>query len=264
MQLMLLDMMQAIHDVCCEHNLHYYLIAGTMLGAVRHQGFVPWDDDADMALPRPDYDMLVAHANEWLPKRYELVSNVQNPHYPYAFARVQDRETTYILRRKFNFVGGLPVDIFPLDGMTASKLSRRWHYLRYSINNRLMYYNLVDPYKHGRGLRSVYINFFHKVVSSKWIHERMDKVQKQYDYSSSALIADHDNKPSRGILPREVYGKPTLVSFEGHKFYGVQNPNAYLKYCYGDYMKMPGKLPPQNFRYLNMRLPYNEYLKKKK
>ena len=152
----------------------------------------------------------------------------------------------------------------PLDGMTASKLSRRWHYLRYSINNRLMYYNLVDPYKHGRGLRSVYINFFHKVVSSKWIHERMDKVQKQYDYSSSALIADHDNKPSRGILPREVYGKPTLVSFEGHKFYGVQNPNAYLKYCYGDYMKMPGKLPPQNFRYLNMRLPYNEYLKKKK
>ena len=74
LQKYILDILLAIDKVCREHNLTYYLIAGTMLGAVRHKGFVPWDDDADVALPRKDYNILVKHANEWLPKRYELVS----------------------------------------------------------------------------------------------------------------------------------------------------------------------------------------------
>ena len=72
MQKYLLDILLAIDKVCREHNLRYYLVAGTMLGAVRHKGFIPWDDDADIALPRKDYDVLVEHAHEWLPKRYEL------------------------------------------------------------------------------------------------------------------------------------------------------------------------------------------------
>ena len=67
LQKYILDMLIAIDQVCREHNLCYYLIAGTMLGAVRHKGFVPWDDDADVALPRKDYNEFVKHANEWLP-----------------------------------------------------------------------------------------------------------------------------------------------------------------------------------------------------
>src|SRR3712207_6980314 len=81
MQRCLLDILVAIHKVCEAHGLRYYLLAGTMLGAVRHKGFVPWDDDADVALPREDYDRLIAHANEWLPDHLELVSGVQNAHY---------------------------------------------------------------------------------------------------------------------------------------------------------------------------------------
>ena len=65
LQKYILDMLLAIDKVCREHNLCYYLIAGTMLGAVRHKGFVPWDDDADVALPREDYNEFVKHANEW-------------------------------------------------------------------------------------------------------------------------------------------------------------------------------------------------------
>ena len=154
LQACILELMVNIDRVCREHHLRYYLLAGTMLGAVRHKGFVPWDDDADIALPRKDYNILIAHANEWLPKHIELVSGIQNPHYPYAFARIQDANTTYILRRSFNFIGGLPVDIFPLDGMTTNPLKRKWHYMRYDFYVRLMYYNLRDPYKHGRGLDS--------------------------------------------------------------------------------------------------------------
>ena len=88
MQHYLLDILTAIDRVCKTHHLNYYLIAGTMLGAVRHKGFVPWDDDADVALPREDYDKLIAHANEWLPPHLELVSGVQNPYYPCDVASI--------------------------------------------------------------------------------------------------------------------------------------------------------------------------------
>ncbi len=261
LQAYILDIMVNIDRVCREHHLRYYLLAGTMLGAVRHKGFVPWDDDADIALPRKDYNILIAHANEWLPKHIELVSGVQNPYYPYAFARIQNAETTYILRRSFNFIGGLPVDIFPLDGMTENPLKRRWHYMRYDFFVRLMYYNLRDPYKHGRGIDCIFIKMCHKLFSSAWLHRKLDKIQSEYDFDSSTLVADHDNAPDRGILAREVYGEPTPITFEGHTFMGVAKPDEYLKYCYGNYMEMPSELPPQNFRFLDLQLPYRSYLK---
>ena len=255
MQQYLLDILTSIHSVCQAHGLRYYLIAGTMLGAVRHQGFVPWDDDADVAMPREDYDRLVAHANEWLPPHLELVSGVQNPYYPYAFARIQNKNTTYILRRCFNFAGGLPVDVFPLDGMTRN------HYRRYDVLIRLMYFAQRDPYKHGRGLGCLFIKLCHRLFSQSWLHRRLDALQRQYSIEKTGLVADHDNKPCRGILPREVYGTPTPVSFCGHALMGVQNPDRYLRYCYGDYMTPPPQLPPQNFRHLDLTKPYREYKK---
>ena len=92
----------------------------------------------------------------------------------------------------------------------------------------------------------------------------MNNIQREYNYQKSSLIADHDNAPSRGILPKEVYGTPTPIEFEGHILMGVQKPDTYLRYCYGDYMKMPKQYPPQNFRYLNLHKPYREYLKEMK
>ena len=264
LQKYILDMLLAIDNVCREHGLDYYLIAGTMLGAVRHKGFVPWDDDADVAMPRKDYNEFVKHANEWLPERYELVSGLQDPMYPYQFARIQDKETTYILRRKFNFVGGLPVDVFPLDGMTADHSAMVKHYRRYAIAKKLLYYSTIDPLKHGHGLRWAFTKLMHKFISQDWAHRHMNDVQREFDYDRSTLVADHDNAPNRGILPKEVYGKPTPIEFEGHQLMGVQDPDTYLRYCYGDYMKMPKQYPPQNFRYLNLHKPYREYLKEMK
>ena len=262
MQRYILDILLAIDKVCREHHLRYYLIAGTMLGAVRHKGFVPWDDDADVALPREDYNILVRHANEWLPKRYELVSGLQDPMYPYQFARIQDAETTYILRRRFTFIGGLPVDVFPLDGMTADLHERKRHYRRYALAKKMLYYSTIDPMKHGYGLHWAFAKLMHKCVNQYRAHQRMNDIQREYPYDTATLVADHDNAPSRGILPKEVYGTPTPIEFEGHLLMGVQQPDAYLRYCYGDYMQMPKQLPPQNFRFLDLHLPYREYIRR--
>lgn len=256
----LLGVLKAIHDVCEKHRLRYYVIAGTMLGAIRHKGFIPWDDDADVAMPRKDYEIFMEHANEWLPEQYELVNTTLNSKYPYLFGRVQDRRTTYILRRAFGFVGGIPVDVFPLDGMTENKLARKWHYLRYNICKQVLYYSMTDPKKHGYGLRYLFMSMFHKLTPIHKMQITLDNIQKEYDYDKSTLVADHDNAPDRGILPKNVYGTPKLVTFEDCSLYGVEQADTYLKFCYGDYMLPPKQMPPLNFRLIDLEKPYMTYL----
>lgn len=99
LQLRIKKILLALDSVCKEHNLRYYLWAGTMLGAVRHGGFIPWDDDLDIAMPRKDYDLLMRNARDWMPQPYEIVSHETDPdHYPLPFAKIQDSSTTLIER----------------------------------------------------------------------------------------------------------------------------------------------------------------------
>lgn len=94
LQLRILKNLLAIDKVCKEHNLRYYIMAGTMLGAVRHKGFIPWDDDLDIGMPRADYDLLMTNAKEWLPEPYEAVCAENDKEYPLPFAKIQDADTT--------------------------------------------------------------------------------------------------------------------------------------------------------------------------
>lgn len=262
MQEKLKNILFAIDNVCKEHNLRYYLVAGTMLGAVRHKGFIPWDDDADIAMPRKDYEIFLTHANKWLPDNYELVCKDTNPEYPYPFARVQDKETTYVMRRQFSFLGGIPIDVFPLDGMTSNSLKRQIHYLKYGALVKMLYYAMINPYKHGKGLHCLFIKMCRKILPPpQKLHQLLDNVQKEYDYDQSAFVVDHDSKPSRGILPRDVYGTPTPIIFKGKKLMGVARPNTYLRHLYGNYMQIPPitERPKPNFRYMDIQKPYHEY-----
>jgi lipopolysaccharide cholinephosphotransferase len=259
LQATLLGILKVISQVCEEHHLSCYLMAGSCLGAIRHQGFIPWDDDADIGLPRPDYDALIAHANEWLPEGYELVSGDKNPLYPYPFARIQDSRTTYILRRSFDFVGGLPVDVYPLDGMTENKWKRKWHYLRFGWTKKLLYFCLVDPCKHGYGLHFLLSKTVRAIWSAKTLHRQLDHIQREFDYESASLVVDHDYKPSKGILPKEVFGTPKKVPFEDTRLTTVCQPDCYLRHLYGNYMELPKSLPPKNYRFLDLQLPYRNY-----
>jgi lipopolysaccharide cholinephosphotransferase len=264
LQLCLLGILKAIDLVCREHQLNYYLLAGSCLGAIRHQGFIPWDDDADVGLPRPDYDRLVAHASEWLPEGYELVSGASNPQYPYSFARIHDCRTTYILRRQFGFVGGLPVDVYPLDGMTTNKMKRKWHYLRFSLQKKLLYFCLIDPYKHGRGLHSLLPLAVRHCCNASSLHRKLDQLQREFDYETSTMVADHDYHPDKGVLPKEVFGQPQKVSFEDTQLCTLSQADRYLRHLYGNYMELPKELPPQNFRFLDLSMPYRDYVRQQK
>lgn len=255
-----LDILISIDRVCREHNICCYLCDGTMLGAVRHGGFIPWDDDVDVCMPRPDYDRFMAHAHEWLPKPLEAVCAETDPLYPGPFGKVVDSSTTLIERMHIDYIAGLYVDVFPIDGIPSNKLLQRIHLGRYEYYKRILYFIHRDPFKHGRGISSWLPRLLRKLYTNERAQNAIRKVMLKYDFRKCNMSVNFDDG-HRGVMPKLLYGKPTPILFEGHELMGVEHPHEYLSHTYGDYMVVPphDEQRQHNFHYLDFHLPYREY-----
>ena len=117
----LLEMMKEFHRVCVENGIRYYLVGGTALGARRHGGFIPWDDDMEVCVPREDYERLKRIAGLVFPEYLELMDYSAQPNRPMHFLKLIDARTTLIERSFRNCVEGVYIDIFPLDGALNPK-----------------------------------------------------------------------------------------------------------------------------------------------
>lgn len=260
LQLRILDILVAFDKVCKEHNLRYYLWAGTMLGAIRHKGFIPWDDDADVAMPREDYDKLVAHSDEWLPKPFELNSIEKSDDFTGTYAKMVDASTTIIERYDFKSIGGIYIDVFPIDGVPSCKLHAKMHVGHYSFLRKMAYFCNRNPYKHGRGASSWIPRIVQHFYTNEQIQKKACSLMKSYSYSKAKNVCDYDDG-SCGIMPKEYVGEPKPVEFEGLQLMGVAMPDKYLAHKYGDYMVIPqgNKQRQHNFYYLDYNLPYKDY-----
>ena len=256
----ILNILVAVDKVCRENGIRYWLSDGTMLGAVRHGGFIPWDDDADIAMPRPDYERFVKHADEWLPKPFELQTFEKDENCTSEFLKVIDGSTTLIERWSLNQVGGVYIDVCPIDGIPAQKWRRKLRINLYHMLKSWVYLRSRDPYKRGHGYTSWLPRLLQATVKNITLQRLKKRIQTVYDYETAPLGADYDSG-DRSTMPREVMGKPTPIMFEGCELMGVEHPDTYLKCLYGDYMK----LPPENqrhihgFDYVDFELSFHDY-----
>lgn len=260
LQMRMLKILEALDQTFSQHNISYGIFAGSLIGAVRHKGFIPWDDDMDILMPRPDYERFIEHCREWLPEPYEFVCAENDPKYPLPFGKVQDASTTLIERLHLSYLGGIYVDVFPLDAVPENRIVRWLHYTRYATLRKALYLVHRDPYRHGHGPSSWMPLLTRKITTMQSLQSRIRRILTKYDYASSRLVGDYTDG-LRGVMPKEVEGVYAPYVFEGKTVMGVKDYDRYLSQMYGDYMKIPdGDHQRQhNFHILDLDHPYREY-----
>ena len=262
LQLRLLDILMVIQQMCEKHGLRYYLADGSLIGAVREKGFIPWDDDMDICMPRPDYEQLIEHADEWLPKRYEFVCFERDANYPLHFGKIQDSETTLVERPHLYYLGGVYVDVFPIDGAPDSLWKRKLWNFRYQFLRKMLYFSYRDPYRHGHGPSSwVPLITRHIMPMAGW-QRAVKRCMMEYRYEDCKLVSfNHNDGLGAMISKHDVLGDPTPIHFEDKDVWGMKDNDAYLTSLFGDYMTPPpaDKIHQHCFHYMDLDHPYRTF-----
>ena len=259
-----IDILKEFIRVCDSLNLKYYVLEGTLLGAVRHKGFIPWDDDIDVGMPRADYERFCFEGQKLLPEHYFIQTINTERDYRANFAKIRDSRTTFIETsvRHCNINHGIYIDIFPLDDC------------------------FDDEHAHKRRCRSLslilmtlrIIKGFYVPNKKKTIVRRLAELLSVIRYPTirGALLArekwmkalpESNTYANYGSewwwhLPKEYFGEGEYLEFEGIRVRAPKDFDKCLTHIYGDYMK----LPPEEERVahhfadvIDTTKPYTEY-----
>lgn len=244
----LLDLLCAFDIICRENGLRYSLAYGTLLGAIRHKGFIPWDDDIDVLMPQDDYVRFLAlpcFRNQDLDSPVVLyeIDNVctRNLRYLYPFAKLVDGRTV-IKSDCFREVGGIWMDIFPVTGLPAGDSGIRKHFARMKRNHLRLAaahrYRELGQCSPITLLKQIRCNFYYAI--HKWLVKRMKKTAFGIPYANSDEAAvSMWNYGMKERMPREYFDGFVKVEFEGKEFFGLKRHDDYLKKLYGEWRRFP-------------------------
>lgn len=242
------EMLVCVDQFCKKNNIRYFIGYGTLLGAIRHKGYIPWDEDIDIGMPRPDYDLFLRNFNG----TYEnLFVNAPELDWEYfePYANVYDNRT--ILYEEENSHHGIEVgvkiDVFPLDGVPEDITEYRIHRKKLRNLNSIrgskkekFWAHFIKTLRTRKGVRAFLKRFLRPFTSYAEIQKEIRSLAVKYNWDSSTYVdkITFQNLPETR-LPRKVYEDYIEVPFEGHMFKSPANYDLHLKSIYGDYMKLP-------------------------
>ena len=245
-----LENLRMLMEICEKNHLRYYLIGGSLLGAMRHRGFIPWDDDIDVGLPRPDYNRFVQIAKDYLPAHMDIKTMTSDPNYKCYFTRlINNKKKIYWDHGQYTAVIGVWMDVFPLDGLPENPLLRKMQVFRVKLNKALYKFTQIDYVSTNRTNRPlserVLIRFAQltrigRLMNADRRLEKLDQALQRYDYDASAYAWSFSGcYGKREIVPHIQLGGSRTAEFEGMQVSIPEAAEDYLTSIYGDYMKLP-------------------------
>ncbi|HFI0408423.1 TPA: phosphorylcholine transferase LicD [Streptococcus suis] len=251
-----LDLLREFIRVCELNNLRYFILGGTLLGAVRHNGFIPWDDDIDVGMPREDFEKLKSLSQDVFQNPYYCIHDENDSNYTKAFMKLQDQRTsiimTYSNERKPERIW---IDIFPIDGMPARKISRKIHEFRYLYSRMMVqlsqFDRIVNQSKKNRPaieniiIRIAKIINFQKLLSYEKRHKAYNNILAKYNISEEYAGNLSGAYKLKEVVPSNYFGKGVKLNFAG---IDVNAPEKYKDYLTAIYGKNFMQLPPVDDR----------------
>lgn len=247
LQSLVLQTMMDIHQFCEKNKIDYYIIAGTVLGAIRHNGFVPWDDDIDIAMTRDNYDKFKSlFGKDKIMNCYFLQDYLTDKDFGLALMRVCIPNTlldwpaqNHLRNCKNAYIDIFPLDVVPTNARQQARQANMIKQLNllcnlklYRVSNKSNIVNYtLKTVMHG-------LLFF---VPIKWLVKLKLRIMRKYENENSPYLCSMQShySYSKQKMLKTIYGKPTLIPFEDTFFYGPEKTDEYLSQLYGDYMRLP-------------------------
>ncbi|MDR0864708.1 MAG: LicD family protein [Candidatus Symbiothrix sp.] len=244
----LLNLAIQFDKICRENKIPYYMLGGTMLGAVRHKGFIPWDDDMDFGVPREYFPQMLELLKENLPD-YIRINTIDNSGMIFGFIKLDDSRTVIKEKFKENDTNywGINIDIFPLDKISNSNthiFSDNWIIDKIIKIQNYLFLSYSDRPFSKRQLAKIVqmLNPSTKFAIINYVEKKIAKLSK----GKANYIANfYGSWGMKETVKMDVFDAPALYKFENIELYGVKKQDEYLKSLYNDYMK----LPPESDRY---------------
>lgn len=269
-----LDLLAELDRVCKKHNIVYYANGGTILGAVRHQGFIPWDDDLDVMLVRSEYDKLCSVADDFR-EPYFFQTEKTDPGSIRGHAQLRNSVTTgivlneYPYRDKLPFNQGIFIDIFPLDNIPANKKRRKSFYQalyreeKFFCRYRDHFYDIDTSTGVKKAVKDVYFSIKNVFAKHRNYYNKhywkFEKIAKTYNNKNTryvgTVIFENDH------FKKSILGKPAYAQFEFMKIPVPKHAEEYLTAIYGDWHKFVKGGSAHKGIIFDTDVPYKEYIK---
>lgn len=239
-----LDILKSVDIFCKENQIEYSLAFGTLLGAVRHGGYIPWDDDVDIMMTRENYEKF---RESYSSKRYPLVDLKNDTGHPVSMGKIYDSRTYFYYRGSMRRKYGLFVDVFPLDVIPENIVEReRWlkrikrivsfnqfknNTYSYSLNHKKVIYRVIG----------CFVKLF---FSARIIHRNLERLFVKYKDKPSNIVGVPAvmvmSKEYMNItFPKGLFDEYINLGFEGARFQCIKSYDEFLTIFYGDYMELP-------------------------
>lgn len=240
-----LAILQTIHNFCRNNKIRYSLCGGSLIGAVRHNGYIPWDDDIDIMMPRPDYERFFELFNQKQKSTsLQFITCFNDKQYFQPFGKVVDIRTfmTNAYDRPLDNLG-VNVDVFPCDGLPNDECERNkyWKKIAKAKNLNTLFYQKNNDKEHGikKIIRRIFFSIF-KVFPANFYAKKLNKMAMRNIFDSSEYVAcsifGYGRKEE---MPKSVFDNFVELDFEGMKFKAMCGYETYLSNLYGDYMQLP-------------------------